>query len=70
MDLSKCFNLEGKVAVISGGAGILCSQMAKAIGECGGRVVILDISEEAMKGVSKVLNQRNIEHLTIKTDIL
>ena len=70
MDVSKCFNVEGKVAVISGGAGILCSQMAKAIGECGGKVVILDISEEAMKDVSKHFTQRNIEHLTIKTDIL
>jgi NAD(P)-dependent dehydrogenase (short-subunit alcohol dehydrogenase family) len=70
MDLSKGFNLEGKVAVITGGAGILCSEMAKAIGECGGKVVILDISEEAMKGISEYLNKRNIENLTIKTDIL
>ena len=70
MDLSKGFNLEGKVAVITGGAGILCSEMAKAIGECGGKVVILDISEEAMKEISEHLNEKNIEHLTIKTDTL
>jgi NAD(P)-dependent dehydrogenase (short-subunit alcohol dehydrogenase family) len=70
MDLSKGFNLKGKVAVLTGGAGILCSEMAKAIGECGGKVVILDISEKAMKDLSKYLNKRNIENLTIKTDIL
>ncbi len=70
MDLSKCLNLEGRVAVISGGAGVLCSQIAKAIGECGGKVVILDISEESMKNLSKYLTKKNIEHLTIKTDIL
>ena len=63
MDLSECFSLKGKVAVISGGAGVLCSEIAKAIGECGGKVVILDISEEAMKGVSEELTQKNIEHL-------
>lgn len=70
MDLSKVFNLKGKVAVITGGAGILCSEMAKSIGECGGKVVILDISEEAMKDLNEYLNERNIENLTIKTDIL
>ena len=70
MGPSKYFNLEGKVAVISGGAGVLCSEMAKAIGGCGGKVVILDISEEAMKEISEHLNEKNIEHLTIKTDTL
>lgn len=69
MDLSKCFNLEGKVAVISGGAGILCSEIAKALGECGAKVAILDISEEAMKSVSEYLNDKDIEHITIKTDV-
>jgi NAD(P)-dependent dehydrogenase (short-subunit alcohol dehydrogenase family) len=70
MDLSKCFNLEGKVAVITGGAGILCSEMAKAIGERGGKVVILDISEDAMEELSKELNTKGIENLSIKTNIL
>ncbi len=70
MDLSKFFNLEGKVAVITGGAGILCSEMARAIGERGGKVVILDISEESMDKLSKELNAKEIENLTIKTNIL
>jgi len=70
MDLSKCFNIEGKVAVITGGAGILCSEMTKAIGERGGKVVILDISEESMDKLSKELDKKEIENLTIKTNIL
>jgi NAD(P)-dependent dehydrogenase (short-subunit alcohol dehydrogenase family) len=70
MDLQKCFNLKGKIAVITGGAGVLCSEMAKAIGECGGKIVILDIYEEAMQKLSKDLNQKGIENITIKTDIL
>ncbi len=70
MDLSKYFNLKGKVAVISGGAGILCSEMTKAIGKHGGKVVVLDISEEAMKDLSNHLNEKKIEYLTIKTNIL
>ncbi len=70
MDLSKCFNLEGKIAVITGGAGVLCSEMAKAIGERGGKIVILDISEEAMEKLSKELNTKGTENLAIKTNIL
>jgi NAD(P)-dependent dehydrogenase (short-subunit alcohol dehydrogenase family) len=70
MDLSKYCNLKGKVAVVSGGGGVLCSAMAKAIGECGGKVVILDISEEAMKELSEYLNEKKIENLAVKTDIL
>ena len=70
MDLSKFLNLEGKVAVISGGAGVLCSEMARAIGEHGGKVVILDISEESMEKLSKELSTKGIENLSIKTNIL
>ena len=70
MNSSQIFNIKGKVAVISGGAGVLCSEMAKAIGEHGGKVVILDISEENMKSLSKYLSKREIEHLTIKTNVL
>ncbi len=70
MDLSKYFNLKGKVAVITGGAGTLCSEMTKAIGKHGGKVVILDISEEAMEELSNELNKKGIENLAIKTNTL
>ena len=70
MDSPKGFNLKGKVTVITGGAGILCSEMATAIGECGGKIVILDIYEEAMQNLNESLNQKGIENITIKTDIL
>jgi len=70
MNLPKCFNLEGKVAAITGGAGILCSEMAKAIGECGAKVVVLDVSEKAMRSLSEYLSDNEVEHLTIKTDIM
>ncbi len=70
MDSSQIFNIKGKVVVITGGAGVLCSEMAKAIGERGAKVVILDISDKAMKNVSEELDKKGIENLTIKTDIL
>jgi NAD(P)-dependent dehydrogenase (short-subunit alcohol dehydrogenase family) len=40
-------DLKGKVAAITGGGGILCSVMAKAMADCGARVAILDLKPEA-----------------------
>lgn len=69
MDFPKCFDLEGKVVVLTGGAGVLCSNMAKAIGKCGGKVVILDINENAMEELGDELEDINVEYLTIKTNV-
>ena len=40
-------NLKGKVAVITGGAGIICSTMAKSLAAQGVKTVILDLNKEA-----------------------
>ena len=41
VDLSK------EVAVVTGGGGILCSRMAEALAECGARVAVCDLRQEA-----------------------
>ena len=41
--MSVSFDLAGKVAVITGGAGILCSEMARQLGARGVSVAVLDI---------------------------
>jgi NAD(P)-dependent dehydrogenase (short-subunit alcohol dehydrogenase family) len=40
-------NLKGKVAIITGGAGIICSTMAKSLAAQGVKTVILDLNKEA-----------------------
>lgn len=70
MDIPRCFELKGKVVILTGGAGVICSKLAKAIGECGAKLAILDISTDAMNKLSKELDDKNIEHITIKTDVL
>ena len=44
-------DLTGKVAVVTGGGGILCSAMAKALAKQGAKVAILDLKEESAKAV-------------------
>jgi NAD(P)-dependent dehydrogenase (short-subunit alcohol dehydrogenase family) len=46
------FNLSKKVAVITGGAGIICSAMAKALADQGVICAILDLNKEAAARVS------------------
>ncbi len=40
-------DLSGKTAVVTGGAGVLCGCMVRALGECGARVAVLDLREDA-----------------------
>jgi NAD(P)-dependent dehydrogenase (short-subunit alcohol dehydrogenase family) len=51
-------NLEGKVAAVTGGGGILCSVMAKALAENGAKVAILDLRQEAAQVVADDILQR------------
>jgi NAD(P)-dependent dehydrogenase (short-subunit alcohol dehydrogenase family) len=49
------FNLKNKVAVLTGGAGIICSTMARAMAENGVKTVILDHdSERALKVAEEI----------------
>jgi len=70
MSLEKDFDVKGKVAAITGGAGVLCAEMAYALGESGAKIVLLDIGEKGMAVVSKELERRGIDHLAIKTDVM
>jgi NAD(P)-dependent dehydrogenase (short-subunit alcohol dehydrogenase family) len=42
------FDIKDKVAVLSGGAGVLAGAMAKGLVEAGAKVVLLDINEEKL----------------------
>ena len=45
-------DLKDKVAVLTGGGGILCSVMAKALAKAGAKVAILDLRAEAAEQVA------------------
>jgi NAD(P)-dependent dehydrogenase (short-subunit alcohol dehydrogenase family) len=46
-------DLSGKTAAITGGGGVLCGCMAEALGQCGAKVAVLDLREEASAGVAQ-----------------
>jgi NAD(P)-dependent dehydrogenase (short-subunit alcohol dehydrogenase family) len=50
-------NLKGKVAVITGGAGVICSTMAKSLAAQGVKTVILDLNKDAAFEVAKTIEK-------------
>ena len=52
MQLPFNIDLKNKVAVVTGGGGILCSAFAKALAQNGAKVAVLDLKEEAAQKVA------------------
>jgi len=68
--IKELFDLSGRVAVITGGAGLLGVQHAEAIAEAGGHPVLTDIDEEeAIKKARIISEQYHIDSIGIGTDI-
>ncbi|HOU95044.1 MAG TPA: SDR family oxidoreductase [Bacteroidales bacterium] len=64
-------NIEGKVAIITGGAGIICSSMAKALASQGVRTAVLDINKEgAEKVASEIVKEFNTPSIGIAANVL
>ena len=53
-------NLENKVTVITGAGGIICSEFAKALAECGAKVALLDINYDAAAAVAEEIGDNAI----------
>ena len=52
--------LENKVVVITGAGGIICSEFAKALAECGAKVALLDINYEAAAKFAEEIGENAI----------
>lgn len=70
MSVPNGFNIDGKVCVITGGSGVLGSEMAKAIGENGGNVVLLARGEEKLQAAGEELAERDVDHITVPASVL
>ena len=49
MNLPYNVSFDGKVVVVTGAGGVLCSDMARAFAQAGAKVAALDLNEEAVK---------------------
>ncbi len=64
------FSLQDRVAVITGGGGLMGGEHALAMAECGARPVLWDINAEAVKAkADKVILETGVEAVAAKVDI-
>lgn len=70
MNLPLNVNLKGKVAVITGAGGVLCSDFAKAIAKCGASVALLDINLDAAEAFAKQIREEGATAIAVKANCL
>ena len=63
-------NLNGRVAVITGGGGVLCSGFAKDLAAQGVKVAILDLREETAQKVADEIKAAGGEALAVGCNVL
>ena len=63
-------DLSGKCAVITGAGGVLCSDFAKAIAQCGASVALLDINLDAASAIAEEIKANGGKAIAIKTNCL
>lgn len=63
-------NLKGKVAVVTGGGGVLCSAFAKALAECGASVAVLDLNHESAQKVAQEITNAGGKAIGVSANVL
>jgi len=69
-EVSTLFQLTDRVAAITGGGGVLCGTMARALGENGVRVAVLDLNGEAAERVAADVRAAGGEAIAVVVDVL
>lgn len=68
--LNALFGLEGKVAVVTGGGGVLCGALSLALGRVGVKVAVLDLFVEAAQRVVDQIVAEGGEAIAVQCNVL
>lgn len=70
IDYKKIFSLEGKIAVVTGGAGLLGSEFCKGLAASGAGVAIVDMSKDKISALSEEIAMKyKVKTLPVEMDI-
>jgi len=63
-------DLKEKVAVVTGGGGVLCSTFAKALAQCGAKVAVLDLRKDSAERVANEINEAGGTAIGVEANVL
>ena len=63
-------DFSNKVAVVTGGAGVLCGMFAKALAQCGAKVAILDLADDKAQLIADAIKAEGGEAMAVKVNVL
>jgi 2-deoxy-D-gluconate 3-dehydrogenase len=69
MTIQEKFDLTGRVAVVTGGVGLLGAEFCRTLAEAGAAVVVVDLNVSASQAVAESLAKDGARALAIPTDI-
>ncbi len=64
------FDLSNKTAVVTGGAGVLCAEMGRALAGAGVRLAILDLNGTAAEALAAEIRSRGAEAIGVACNVL
>ncbi|MBP5349411.1 MAG: SDR family oxidoreductase [Clostridia bacterium] len=70
MKLPYALDLSGKVAVVTGAAGVLCSDFSRALAKCGAKVALLDINDTVAKQIADEIVKDGGQAIAVKANCL
>jgi NAD(P)-dependent dehydrogenase (short-subunit alcohol dehydrogenase family) len=70
MNVPFTVNLKGQVALVTGGGGILCSSMARALAACGAKVAVADLRQEAAETVAAQIRKEGGAAISVGCNVL
>ena len=69
MNIQNKFDLTGRVAVVTGGVGLLGAEFCRTLAEAGASVAVVDLNSSASQGTTDKLTKNGYNALAVPTDI-
>ena len=69
MTIQEKFDLTGRVAIVTGGVGLLGAEFCRTLAEAGAAITVVDLNASASQGTADTLAKSGFKALSVPTDI-